>query len=138
MKPSLVPGLTFTRRIEIDLPRTIEFMGDDGRVYATPALVRDAEYTCRDGLLDHLDDGEDSVGTRVEINHLAATPLGIPVEITVTLAEAKGRLVVFDVIARDPVDEIACGRHTRFVVDVRKTKERLRAKEVRVTGGREG
>jgi fluoroacetyl-CoA thioesterase len=135
MKPSLVPGLTFIRRIVVDLPRTIAFMGEDGRVYATPALVSDAEYACRDFLLEHLDAGEDSVGTRVAFDHLAATPLGMTVEITVTLAEAKGRLVVFEVTARDPVDEIARGQHARFVVDVEKTKARLRAKSARVGGG---
>ena len=77
MKPSLVPGLTFTRRMTVNQARTIPFMGEDGRVYATPALICDAEYVCRDGLLAHLDAGEDSVGTRVEIDHLAATPLGL-------------------------------------------------------------
>ena len=92
-----------------------------GRVYATPALISDIEYTCRDGILAHLDPGEDSVGTRVELDHLAPTLPGMAVEITVTLAEVKGRLVTFDVIARDTLDEIGRGRHVRFVVDTAKT-----------------
>ena len=135
MKPSLAPGLTFTRHVTVDTARTIAFMGEEGRVYATPALIADIEYTCRDGILDHLDPGEDSVGTRVELDHLAATLPGMVVEITVTVAEVKGRLVTFDVNARDPLDEIGRGRHIRFVVDVRKTQDRLRAKAARARAG---
>lgn len=128
MKPSLAAGVSATRRITVDEARTIGFMGKEGRVYATPELVRDVEVTCRDLLLQHLDSGEDSVGTRVEIDHLAPTLLGMWAEITATVTEVKGRLVTFDVTARDPVDQIAKGRHIRFVSDVAKTKERLAAK----------
>jgi fluoroacetyl-CoA thioesterase len=128
MKSSLAAGLTMTRRITVDRSRTIGFMGEGGRVYATPELVRDVEVTCRNLLLEHLEDGEDSVGTRVEIDHLAATLVDMWVEITVTTIEVKGRLVTFEVAARDVVDAVARGRHTRFVVDKSKTQERLAAK----------
>jgi len=128
MKPTLAAGLTAKRRITVDRERTIGFMGEAARVYATPMLVRDVEMTCRELLLEHLDPGEDSVGTRVEIDHLAPTLLGMTAEIAVTVAEVKGRAVVFDVSATDGVDQIARGRHSRFVVDVKKTEERLAAK----------
>jgi fluoroacetyl-CoA thioesterase len=131
MKSSLASGLTTTRRITIDRGRTIGFMGEGGRVYATPELVRDVEMTCRNLLLEHLDEGEDSVGTRVEIDHLAATLVDMWVEITVTAIEVKGRLVTFEITARDVVDAVARGRHTRFVVDKSKTQERLAAKAAR-------
>ena len=128
MKPSLTNGLTAVRRITVDRNRTIGFMGEGGRVYATPELVRDIEATCRNLLLDHVEDGEDSVGTRVEIDHLAATLVDMWVELTVTTIEVKGRLVTFEVAARDVVDAVARGRHTRFVVDKSKSQERLAAK----------
>jgi predicted thioesterase len=128
MKQSLAAGLTTTARIAIDAGRTIDFMGDEGRVYATPELVRDVEMTCRDLLLAHLDAGEDSVGTRVEIDHVGATLLGMHVEITVTVSAVNGRAVSFDVSARDEVEEVARGKHNRFVVDVAKTAERLKGK----------
>jgi fluoroacetyl-CoA thioesterase len=128
MKSSLASGLTTTRRITVDRGRTIGFMGERGRVYATPELVRDVEATCRNLLLEHLDEGEDSVGTRVEIDHLAPTLVDMWVEITVTAIEVKGRLVTFEVAARDVVDAVARGRHTRFVVDKSKSQERLAAK----------
>ncbi len=128
MKASLATGVTTTARIDIDRARTIDFMGDEGRVYATPELVRDIEMTCRDLLLTHLDPGEDSVGTRVEIDHVGATLLGMWVEITVTVEAVNGRAVTFDVRARDAVEEVARGKHNRFVVDVAKTAERLKGK----------
>ena len=128
MKASLAPGLTSTRKLTIDRERTIDFMGEKARVYATPMLVRDIEMTSRELLLQHLDAGEDSVGTRIEIDHLAATLLGMPVELKVTVAEVKGRAVILDVEGRDSVDQICRGRHHRFVVDVRTTESRLAAK----------
>ena len=128
MKPTLTAGISATRNFTVDRERTIDFMGEHARVYATPALVRDIEVSCREFLLEHLDPGEDSVGTRVEIDHLAATLLGMQVEIRVSVAEVKGRLVTFEVSAQDGVDPICRGKHMRFVVDVKQTEARLAAK----------
>ncbi len=113
---------------EVDRERTIDFMGEKARVYATPMLVRDIEIACRELLLKHLDPGEDSVGTRVEFDHMAATLMGMKVELTLTIAEVKGRAVTFDVTGRDSLEPICRGHHQRFVVDVGKTEERLAAK----------
>jgi len=128
VKETLAPGVARTARVEVDAARTIEFMGEDCRVYATPALLRDIEQTARDLLLEHLDAGEDSVGTRVELDHLAPTLAGMWADITVTVSEVKGRAVSFEISARDAVEPIARGQHNRFVVDVDKTATRLRAK----------
>jgi len=128
MKPSLSAGLTDTVKLTVDRERTIDFMGDAARVYATPMLVRDIEIACRNLLLPHLDAGEDSVGTRVEIDHIGATLLDMPVEITVRLVELNGRAAVFEVEGRDSVEPIVRGRHSRFIVDVAKTAQRLAAK----------
>ena len=123
MKSTLAAGLSGKNRFEIDRSRTIDFMGEAARVYATPMLVRDIEMTCRNLMLEHLDAGEDSVGTRVEIDHVGATLLGMTVELSVRIAEVNGRSVVFEVEGRDTVEPIVRGRHTRFVVDVAKTPE---------------
>ena len=128
MKDTLKPGIDATTRFEVDRERTIDFMGDAARVYATPMLVRDIEIACRELLLQHVDAGEDSVGTRVEIDHIGATLLGMAVELTVRVAEVNGRAVVFEVEGRDAVEPIVRGRHSRFVVDVAKTGQRLAAK----------
>lgn len=128
MKQSFVAGVSLTRRVAIDKDRTISFMGEDGRVYSTPDLLRDIEHTCRDLILEHADAGEDSVGIRVELDHMAATLMGQTVEITATVAEIKGRQVFFDIAAKDDLEPVAKCRHGRFVVDVAQTKGRLSAK----------
>lgn len=128
MKSTLAAGLTHTRRFDIDKARTISFMGEDTCVYSTPALIYDMEVTCRDLLLQHSDEGEDSVGTRVELDHTAPTLLGMWAEITVTIIEAKGRAVTFEVTAKDALDSICTGKHSRFVVGVEQTRTRLLAK----------
>ena len=76
MKPTLKPGLAHTRKVMVDESRVINFMGDDCRVYATPRIISDVEYTCRDFLLEHLDTGEDSVGTKVNWEHVGPALLG--------------------------------------------------------------
>ena len=81
MKPSLQAGVSMTRRISIDRDRTIGFMGEDARVYATPSMIMDIERTCRDLIMEHVDAGEDSVGIEVSVKHLAATLPGMTVEI---------------------------------------------------------
>jgi fluoroacetyl-CoA thioesterase len=131
MKKTLQPGLAFRKDISIDEKRCISFMGREGMVYATPMMVSDVEYACRDFLLEHLDAGEDSVGTQVVIDHLAATPLGLTVTVEVRIAEIDKRRVKFEFSVRDPVEEAGKGTHTRFVVDSAKTKERLAQKRVK-------
>ena len=128
MKTSLKPGIAAKRAFHIGRDSTIGFMGDDARVYATPMLVRDIEISCRDLLLQHLDAGEDSVGTRVEIDHLAPTLEGANVTIDVKLAELNGRAAVFEISALENNEPIGRGRHVRFIVDVEKTKARLQKK----------
>ncbi len=128
VKASLTTGISTTKRIVVDRDRTIGFMGEEGRVYATPALLRDIETTCRDVLLEHLDPDEDTVGTRVELDHIAPTLAGMWVDVTVTVAELNARAVTLEIVARDPLDTICKARHGRFIVSVSKTVERLKAK----------
>ena len=128
MKPSLQPGLETTRRFTVDAARVTRHLGEGMGVYATPAMVRDIEMTCRDFLLEHLDPGEDSVGTRVDVQHLAATPENLEVTVTARIAAVDRRAVTFEVVVRDPFDEVGRCTHTRFVVDLAKHKERLAAK----------
>ncbi|HXI35588.1 MAG TPA: thioesterase family protein [Burkholderiales bacterium] len=131
MKGSLKTGLSFTKTLVVDESRCIGFMGKEGMVYATPKMVSDVEYACRDWLLEHLDAGEDSVGARVVIDHLAATPMGLNVLISVRVAEIDRRRVTFEFSVKDPVEECGKGTHVRFVVEAAKTFERLKAKRAK-------
>ena len=134
MKDSLTAGVTATQKIAIDRDRTIGFMGDEGRVYSTPSMVRDIEYTCHELLNEHLDDGENSVGTHVSVDHIGATVEGDEVEVSVTITAVEGRAVSFEATVKDSLEEVGRGVHNRFVVDVQKTYERLTEKRKKVMG----
>jgi fluoroacetyl-CoA thioesterase len=129
MKPSLKENLSFEKDLLVDESRCIGFMGREGMVYATPKMVSDVEYACRDWLVGHLDAGEDSVGTHVTIDHLAATPLGLKVTIAVTVKEIDRKKVAFAFSVRDPVEECGRGVHVRFVVENARTHARLAEKK---------
>lgn len=131
MKASLAPGLSTKKELLVDEARCIGFMGKEGMVYATPRMVSDVEYACRDFLLEHLDPGEDSVGAHVSIDHLAATPLGLTVRIEARIAEVDRRKVTFEFTVHDPVEQVGRGKHVRFVVETAKTRERLAAKRAK-------
>ena len=130
MKPTLKAGIAGRKTVEIDESRVIGFMGREAAVYATPRMVSDVEYACRDLLLEHLDPGEDSVGAHVSIDHLAPTPMGMKVTIEVKVEEVDRRKVVFAFSVND-LEEVGRGRHVRFVVETAKTRERLAAKRAK-------
>ena len=131
MKATLKEDLSFSKSLTVDEARCIGFMGKEGMVYATPRMVSDVEYACRDFLLQHLDAGEDSVGAHVSIDHLAATPMGLTVKIEARVVEVDRRKVTFEFAVHDPVEQAGRGRHVRFVVETAKTRERLAAKRAK-------
>ena len=137
MKPSLRPGISRTNRIEIGRERTIAFMGDEARTYATPSMILDIEHTCRELILEHADAGEDSVGMEVAVRHLAPTLMGMTVEVTARVTAAEGRKIIFEVEVKDELDKVGAGSHTRFVVEKAKTFERLKAKAARLAALKE-
>jgi fluoroacetyl-CoA thioesterase len=132
VKSSLKPGVSSSKTVLVDESRCIGFMGREAAVYATPRMVSDVEYTCRDMLLEHLDAGEDSVGAHVSIDHLAPTPMGLEVTVEVRIVEVDRRKVVWEFTVRDPAEEIGRGRHVRYVVETAKTRERLAAKRAKL------
>lgn len=136
MKASLVPGVSTTQKITIDEPRTIAFLGEEGRVYSTPSMVRDVEYTALQLVGEHLDEGESSVGTHVSMDHLGATPLGAWVEVQLTVADVDRRKVTLEAEVRDGVEVVGRGRHVRFVIDVERHRKRLEAKLQALSGRR--
>jgi predicted thioesterase len=138
MKETLRPGTSKTRRLTVDRERTISFMGEEGRVYGTPSLIRDVEHTCRELLIEHSDPGEESVGMEISLRHLAPTLIDMEVEITAKVVAVDRRKVMFEIDAKDEVEPIATSTHTRFVVDVAKRQERLKAKAAKRAAVRAG
>jgi len=97
-------------------------------VFSTPALGALVEKTAAEWVGKHLDAGQMTVGAQIVINHTAATPEGLTVTATVTLAARDGRRLDFTWTASDGVDEVGNGTHQRFVVDRERFEQRLAAK----------
>ena len=132
MKETLKAGLEGRRSWDVDAERTISFMGDDLRVYATPQMVRDIEETSRLLVGAHLDDGEETVGAHVSVDHLGATLLGMTVEVAAAVTEVDGRRVTLEVTVHDGLDLVGKARHVRFVIDRERQRERLEKKRARL------
>ena len=96
---------------------TAEALGNKGvKVYATPYVICLMENAAQAVMLSHLPPGAGTVGTLVEMKHLAATPLGMKVRAKATVVETDGKRCLFQVDVFDEVEKIAEGRHERFIV----------------------
>ena len=129
---SLAEGLVLERAIQIGLDRVITFMGDDLRVYETPSMIADIEYACRDLLVENLSVGWDSVGVVVDIEHLAATPLGENVTVRVKIENIAGRRIRFHCEVHDSEERVGQGVHERFIVEIEKQRQRVNDKRSRM------
>ena len=134
MKETLQPGLKVTKRHNVDKEKTIDFMGDELRVYATPMMAMDVERTCLALMDEHAEIGESSVGARVEIDHMGPTLMDMWIEVRAEVVEVKGPKVVFDVEVHDALDQVGKARHIRFMIEKagqqgRLEKKRAKAKE---------
>jgi fluoroacetyl-CoA thioesterase len=132
MKTEFQAGLTHTQRVVVDRERTIGFMGEAMRVYSTPSMVLDVERTCKDFLAQYLTDEQNSVGMRVEIDHLGPALVDTWVDVHITVAEVDRRKITFEAEVRDALDLIGKAKHIRFIVELAKQKERLEAKKAKL------
>jgi fluoroacetyl-CoA thioesterase len=124
--PVGTPG-ELRRRVTDDI--AIDFLGLEGaRVLATPAMIGLLEMTCRNSILPLLEAGYDSVGTEVNVKHLAATPMGMEVTFQSEVIEVHERRVKFKVAAFDEKEQLAEGTHERFVIHVERFAARLKEK----------
>lgn len=132
MKDTLKPGISTTKKYVIDKERTVSFMGDALRIYATPAVVADMEYACLEFLDQHCVPTESSVGAHVDIKHMKPTPLGAEVTHEITVKSIEGPQVTFDVVVSDKVEKVALVSHTRVVVDKDRLEAGVKAKIARI------
>ena len=98
------------------------------RVFATPALAALIEKAACNCLSGRLDEGMTSVGTVLNIKHIAATPVGMKAEATVTLTEIDGRRLVFSVSVTDEKEKISEGVHERFIVNGERFMDKVTSK----------
>jgi fluoroacetyl-CoA thioesterase len=139
MKDSLRAGLEGTFRYRVPESKTVPRIYEEApdfqlmpNVLATGYLVALAEWACIELVKPHLDwPREQTLGTRVDLSHTAATPPGMTVEIHARLQSVEGRKLVFAVMARDDMDAIGEGRHERHVIDAARFEQKLAGKRER-------
>lgn len=111
------PGASAEIALKVTDAQTAHAMGNVGaHVFATPFLIGLLESASAAVIQPHLAPGAGTVGTMVEMKHLAATPVGMTVRATATLLETDGRRYLFSVEAWDDKEKVAEARHERFVV----------------------
>ena len=141
MKPTLKPGLKHSFSYKVPENKTVPYTYPESdiianmpKVFATGFMIVLMEWVCTQLLAPHLDGGEGSVGTHVDVSHSAATLPGQTVTVDVELAEVQGRKLVFGVRAHDGIDLIGEGRHERVIVNWdrfnAKVAEKARAAEL--------
>ena len=128
MKDTLKPGLTFQFRYKVPKDKTVPCLLPESpefqlmpEVLATGFMVGLIEWTCIQAVNPHIDwPKEQTVGTGINVTHIAATPPGLTVTVKVKLERFDGRRLTFSVAADDGIDNISEGIHERFVIDVEK------------------
>jgi fluoroacetyl-CoA thioesterase len=122
-------GTSHEEKLEVTPEEAINFMGlPNARVLSTPNMILGLERTSRNMLLPLLDPGYDSVGTHVNVYHLAATPLGMTVTFRSEIVSVEDRRVNFKVEAFDQKEKIAEGTHQRFIVHAERFATRVQEK----------
>ena len=117
MPEGLKTGLTGKASVLVDDGNTAEAFGNAGaKVYATPMLVALMEQASIDAIRSCLLPEEGSVGTKVDMTHLAATPVSMTVTAKAELVEVTGKKLVFDIVASDSTEVVGKCRHERYVI----------------------
>ncbi len=132
MKDTLKPGLKFEHKFLVPSSKTVPALYPEAEeframpeVFATGFLVGFLEWACIKCINPHIDwPTEQTLGTHINVSHLAATPPGLEVTANVELLEVNGKRLIFQVEAHDGVDLISSGLHERVIVN----KEKFQAK----------
>jgi fluoroacetyl-CoA thioesterase len=133
----LEPGLTHSQSVQVTEDMTPGHLRNEPiRVLATPEMVRLVEQTAIQAVQPLLAPGQTTVGTRIDIAHLAGTPEGMAVTIRVELTAVDRRRLTFRFEVHDEVEKAGEGTHERFIVDGTQRLPRLQAKLEKWQGGR--
>ena len=136
-QPALEPGLTASTEILVGTRDTAHHVGSGKiKVLATPVMVMLLEEAALNAVEGLLPAGQQTVGTRLDVSHVAATPVGMRVTAGAEVVAVDGRKLTFRVWADDEVERIGEGTHERIVVDVERFDRRTRAKTENSAGPR--
>jgi fluoroacetyl-CoA thioesterase len=122
-------GTVHEEGILVTSEAAVDFLGlEEARVLGTPHMIGYMERTCRNAVLPFLEEGHDTVGTHVDVAHLAASPIGARVSFRAEVVSVDGRRIAFKVEAFDDVEKIGEGTHKRMVVNVARFAQRVQQK----------
>jgi fluoroacetyl-CoA thioesterase len=136
MKDSLLPGLEHTFKFQVPESKIVPALYPESdefqmmpHVLATGYMVGLIEWTCIQAINPHLNwPEEQTVGTHINVNHIAPTPPGLTVQVTVQLKQVEGKKLVFNIEARDDVELISQGTHERFIIYPEKFNKKVAQK----------
>ncbi|KYZ78062.1 thioesterase [Anaerosporomusa subterranea] len=130
MEFNLTVGMTAEKQEQVTPDNTaMRYGSGSAAVYATPAMVGLMEGTCLAAVDPHLPEGMATVGIRLDVRHLAATPIGLGVRATAELIEVAGKRLTFKMEAFDDKEKIGEGIHERYIIDVKKFMEKAQSKK---------
>ncbi|MDO5853197.1 MAG: thioesterase family protein [Thermoplasmata archaeon] len=125
----LSTGIKGTKTVEVTDSNTAAALGSGTlAVFATPAMIALIEATASESVAPQLEEGSSTVGTRLDVAHSAASPVGMIVTCETELVEVDRRRLVFKVVVFDSKGEVGSGMHERFVVDNAKFMSKAQAK----------
>jgi len=124
-------GASKERTITVTTNQTTSFLWEGENVLSTPSMIAEMEETCRLLLKEQVipEPEWDSVGTVVNIQHLAATPVGAEVFLKAEVVSADGRRIIFKTEARDKLEKIGDGMHERFIINVPRFRAKFNEKQ---------
>ena len=135
MKETLKAGLEHVHTYRVPENKTVPYLypaakvfQEMPKVFATGFMVGLMEWACIEAMAPHMEPGEGSVGTLVNVTHTAATPPGMTVTVRVRCLGVDGRRTVWEIEAKDDVEVIGKGTHERFAVDFAKFNARMAKK----------
>ncbi len=116
------------RTITVKQNQTTSFLWEGENVFSTPSMISEMEETCRlllkEQFLNHNDEW-DSVGTLVDIRHLAATPVGAEITLNAEVINIDERRILFKISAEDKIELVGKGKHERVIINIPRFKERF-------------
>jgi len=119
------------RKTTVKQSQTTSFLWEGENVFSTPSMISEMEETCRLLLKEQFlnnNDEFDSVGTLVDIKHLAATPVGAEITLNAEIIKVGDSRILFKVSAKDKVELIGEGKHERYIINIPRFKERFNKK----------
>lgn len=130
MEDRFVVGTVKERQVRVSSTQTTSFLWEGENVFSTPSMIAEMEETCRLLLKEQFipEADSDSVGTLVNVRHLAATPVGAKVLLKAKIIGAEDRKVIFEIEALDKIEKIGEGIHERVVINIPRFKAKFNEK----------